>query len=92
MKFKTAIGLMCEGKKIRRREWGKDEWIGLQGFNMHSHIEQKDFVQDDWDLYEEQDFPILFIEAWEHLSVQPEFTKSFERILKKIDDGNKKND
>jgi len=40
MRLKSAIILMCEGKKIRRREWGPDEWIGLYGFNMQPFISQ----------------------------------------------------
>jgi len=73
---------MCEGKQIRRRTWGKNEWIGLQGFNMNPHIAQRDFLEDDWEVYDEDNFPILLIEAWEHARSIPEFEKALAWAIK----------
>lgn len=83
MRFKTAIGLMCEGKKIRRREWGPQEWIGLHGFNMRPDIPMADFVKDDWDLYDEGQSPIMLVEAWEQVISQPEFATILEKVAKR---------
>ncbi len=55
MKFWEAAKLVLEGKKIRKVNWGKDDWISQQedeggetSFELTIHWEK-----DEWELYQE---------------------------------------
>ena len=82
MKFANAALLLNEGRRVRRREWGKNEWIGTMGFNMHSFITIEDWTASDWEMLEGNEALNLLIDTFEEALLKPEFLKALERIAK----------
>ena len=69
---------MFEGKKVRRKSWGKDEWVGTMGFNMHGYLSY-----DDWDIYEPEGFLGFVIEIYEEIMQKPEMARVMETLARK---------
>ena len=82
MKFSNAALLLSENRRIRRRIWGKYEWIGTMGFNVHSFITLEDWTASDWELFESSEALNLLIDTFEEALLKPEFLKALERISK----------